>query len=75
MSTRFVQIRRAGAGLPAPGPAADPTADAGYVSAVDRNVDFSAVFADVMGRNPDLVLDGELDPLIRTYLLSSVDGE
>ena len=25
--------------------------------------------------NPDLVLDGELDPLMRTYLLSSVDGE
>ena len=25
--------------------------------------------------NPDLVLDGELDPLIRSYLLSSVEGD
>jgi peptide chain release factor 2 len=25
--------------------------------------------------NPELVLDGELDPLIRTYLISSVEGE
>lgn len=25
--------------------------------------------------NPDQILDGELDPLMRTYLLSSVDGE
>ena len=25
--------------------------------------------------NPDLILDGELDPLIRTYLLSSVEGD
>jgi metal-sulfur cluster biosynthetic enzyme len=32
MGTRLVQIRRAGAGLPVPGPSADPTADAGYQS-------------------------------------------
>ncbi len=57
MSSRLVQIRRSGAGLPVPGPATDPTADAGYVSDLDRGVDFSAVFADVMGRNPDLVLE------------------
>lgn len=57
MSHRLVQIRRAGKGLPAPGPSADPTADAGYVSVTDRGVNFSAVFADVMGRNPDLVLE------------------
>ncbi len=57
MSSRLVQIRRSGAGLPVPGPASDPTADAGYVSDLDRGVDFSAVFADVMGRNPDLVLE------------------
>jgi len=57
MSSRLVQIRRSGAGLPVPGPAADPTADAGYQSAIDRNVDFSAVFADAMGHNPDLVLE------------------
>ncbi len=35
----------------------DPTADAGYQSVIDRNVDFSAVFADATGRNPDLVLE------------------
>ena len=46
MSSRLVQIRRSGTGLPVPGPAADPTADAGYQSAIDRNVDFSAVFTD-----------------------------
>lgn len=57
MSSRLVQIRRSGTGLPVPGPAADPTADAGYQSAIDRNVDFSAVFADAMGQNPDLVLE------------------
>jgi metal-sulfur cluster biosynthetic enzyme len=57
MTSRLVQIRRSGAGLPVPGPAADPTADAGYESAIDRNVDFSAVFADAMGLNPDLVLE------------------
>ena len=57
MGTRLVQIRRAGAGLPAPGPSTDPTADAGYQSVVDRGVDFSAVFADAMGHNPDLVLE------------------
>lgn len=57
MSSRLVQIRRSGSGLPVPGPAPDPTADAGYESDLDRGVDFSAVFADVMGRNPDLVLE------------------
>ena len=57
MSSRLVQIRRSGRGLSVPGPSADPTADAGYESALDRGVDFSAVFADVMGRNPDLVLE------------------
>lgn len=57
MGTRLVQIRRAGAGLPVPGPSADPTADAGYQSVVDRGVDFSAVFADASGLNPDLVLE------------------
>ncbi len=57
MASRLVQLRRSGSGQPVPGPAADPTADAGYESALDRNVDFSAVFADVMGRNPDLVLE------------------
>ena len=57
MSSRLVQIRRSGDGLPVPGPASDPTADAGYESDLDRGVDFSAVFADVMGRNPDLVLE------------------
>jgi metal-sulfur cluster biosynthetic enzyme len=55
--SRLVQIRRSGSGQPVPGPAADPTADAGYQSAIDRDVDFSAVFADVIGRNPDLVLE------------------
>jgi len=29
----------------------------GYESAIDRKVDFSAVLADVTGRNPDLVLE------------------
>ena len=57
MNSRLVQIKRSGSGLPVPGPAADPTADAGYESAIDRNVDFSAVFADAMGLNPDLVLE------------------
>ena len=57
MGSRLVQIRRSGAGQPVPGPAADPTADAGYQSAIDRDVDFSAVFADAMGNNPDLVLE------------------
>jgi metal-sulfur cluster biosynthetic enzyme len=57
VTSRLVQIRRSGAGLPAPGPASDPTADAGYESELDRGVDFSAVFADAMGRNPDLVLE------------------
>jgi len=57
MVTRLVQIRRAGTGLPAPGPSTDPTADAGYQSVVDRGVDFSAVFADASGLNPDLVLE------------------
>jgi hypothetical protein len=61
MSSRLVQIRRSGTGLPVPGPAADPTADAGYQSAIDRNVDFSAVFADAMGQNPDLVEVDEPD--------------
>ena len=56
MSSRLIRIRRSGAGLPAPGPSGDPTADAGYQSVIDRNVDFSAVFADASGRNPDLVL-------------------
>jgi metal-sulfur cluster biosynthetic enzyme len=57
MTSRLVQIRRSGRGLPAPGPAADPTADAGYQSVVDRGVDFSAVLADAMGRNQDLALE------------------
>lgn len=57
MSSRLVQIRRSGEGLPVPGPAADPTADAGYQSVIDRGVDFSAVFADTIGLNPDLVLE------------------
>ena len=57
MTPRLVQIRRSGAGLPVPGPSPDPTADAGYQSVVDRGVDFSAVFADAMGLNPDLVLE------------------
>ncbi len=57
MSSRLVQIRRSGEGLPVPGPAADPTADAGYESPSDRGVDFSAVLSDVMGLNPDLVLE------------------
>lgn len=52
-----MQIRRSGEGRPPPGPGADPTADAGYESALDRGVDFSAVFADAIGRNPDLVLE------------------
>jgi len=57
MSSRLVQLRRSGPGRPVPGPAADPTADAGYESVIDRGVDFSAVFADATGRNPDLVLE------------------
>ncbi|MBT8479728.1 MAG: metal-sulfur cluster assembly factor [Gemmatimonadetes bacterium] len=57
MSSRLVQIRRAGTGLPVPGPSVDPTADEGYQSVIDRNVNFSAVFADATGRNPDLVLE------------------
>jgi metal-sulfur cluster biosynthetic enzyme len=57
MSARLVQIRRAGGSRPPPGPAADPTADAGYESIIDRGVDFSAVFADAAGRNPDLALE------------------
>jgi metal-sulfur cluster biosynthetic enzyme len=57
MSSRLIQIRRSGAGLPVPGPSEDPTADAGYQSVLDRNVNFSAVFADAMGMNPDLVLE------------------
>lgn len=40
-----------------PGPPSDPTADAGYESVLERGVDFSAVFAETLGRNPDLVLD------------------
>lgn len=57
MSSRLIQIRRSGTGLPVPGPSGDPTADAGYQSVLDRNVDFSAVFADAIGQNPDLVLE------------------
>lgn len=57
MSSRLVQIRRSGSGLPVPGPATDPTADVGYESPIDQGVDFSAVLADVMGLNPDLVLE------------------
>jgi metal-sulfur cluster biosynthetic enzyme len=57
MTSRLVQIRRSGEGLPSPGPVSDPTADAGYESVLDRGVDFSAVFADASGRNPDLVLE------------------
>lgn len=57
MSPRLVQIRRSGDGRPPPGPATDPTADRGYESALDRGVDFSAVFADAVGRNPDLALE------------------
>lgn len=57
MRGRLVQLRRAGSGLPVPGAAADPTADAGYESDLDRDVDFSAVFAAASGRNPDLVLE------------------
>ena len=57
MNPKLVQIRRAGPGLPVPGPASDPTANAGYESPIERGVDFSAVFADVIGRNPDLVLE------------------
>lgn len=54
---RLVQIRRSGPGLRPPGPASDPTADSGYVSALERGVDFSAVFAETVGRNPDLILE------------------
>jgi metal-sulfur cluster biosynthetic enzyme len=54
---RLVRIRRSGEGLPVPGPAADSSADAGYESALERGVDFSAVFAETVGRNPDLVLE------------------
>jgi len=57
MNPKLVHIRRAGPGLPVPGPTSDPTAGVGYESAVERDVDFSAVFADVIGRNPDLVLE------------------
>jgi len=57
VSRHLVQIRRAGGGSRPPGPAADPTADAGYESILDRAVDFSAVFADTTGRNPDLCLE------------------
>jgi metal-sulfur cluster biosynthetic enzyme len=57
VSARLVQIRRAGKGLPVPGPPTDPTAGRGYESELERDVDFSAVFADVLGRNPDLVLE------------------
>lgn len=57
MPPRLVQLRRSGTGSPVPGPVEDPTADAGYESVIDRAVDFSAVFADVVGRNPDLVLE------------------
>ncbi len=57
MNPKLVQIRRSGPGLPVPGPASDPTANAGYESPIERGVDFSAVFADVIGRNPDLVLE------------------
>jgi metal-sulfur cluster biosynthetic enzyme len=57
VTSRLVQIRRSGEGLPVPGAASDPTADVGYESVLDRGVDFSAVLADVIGRNPDLVLE------------------
>ena len=57
MSSKLIQIRRSGPGQPVPGPASDPTAGTGYESALERGVDFSAVFADVIGRNPDLVLE------------------
>lgn len=57
MSRKLVPLRRSGSGQPAPGPAADPTADRGYESALERGVDFSAVFADAIGRNPELVLE------------------
>lgn len=40
-----------------PGRPSDPTADVGYESALERGVDFSAVFAETLGRNPDLVLE------------------
>jgi metal-sulfur cluster biosynthetic enzyme len=57
MNPQFVRLRRSGSALPVPGPASDPTAGTGYESALERGIDFSAVFADVMGRNPDLVLE------------------
>lgn len=57
MSRRLHQIRPSGAGLPSPGAATDPTADAGYESAFDRRVNFAAVLEDVSGRNPDLALE------------------
>jgi metal-sulfur cluster biosynthetic enzyme len=55
--TKLVQIRRSGAGLPVPGPATDPYADPGFRSPVEDGVDFSAVFADTIGKHPDLVLE------------------
>lgn len=55
--SKLVQIRRAGPGLPAPGPSADPYADPGFRSPVEQGVDFSAVFAETIGKHPDLVLD------------------
>ncbi len=57
MRSKTVHIRRSGKGLPFPGPPSDPTADVGYVSAVERGVDFSAVFSETIGKHPDLVLE------------------
>ncbi|MDT8435877.1 MAG: metal-sulfur cluster assembly factor [Gemmatimonadota bacterium] len=34
-----------------------PEADTGYVSDLERGMDFSAVFAETAGRNPDLALE------------------
>ena len=55
--TKLVQIRRSGAGLPVPGPSTDPYADPGFRSPVEDGVDFSAVFADTIGKHPELVLE------------------
>jgi len=55
--TKLVQIRRSGSGVPSPGPSADPYADPGHRSPVEHGVDFSAVFAETIGKHPDLVLE------------------
>lgn len=55
--TKLIQIRRSGRAAEAPGPSADPYADPGFRSPIEQGVDFSAVFAETIGKHPELVLE------------------